>query len=387
MRKFHIPREQSFFSSPTNQCYYCERNLNGAKSWTNLERTSDLFRPSTKSNGHKIKVIVCHTCQRSKTGLEPEEFLEHLQEALDNRQDYKNIDHSRIKTIVKNVNFILRNIEENLNKRNLTISRKSGIKKSILTYHSAQISSTVNKNTLTCFYCNKPLDNTIYDPSSKITRDHVRPKSKHPKSKLIVFSCPLCNSTKSNDEPEIFLAKLKIASYHKQDFKKILFCNLHTIITNLESLITKTLKPPLKSPALTMLRHYDITMLRQRIRENMGSVWLDELDDYTLLELLLLCLALQDNKPAKNLEMEARFLNIRNTEILLNLALQIGWVSAFYRIDTIDFLSITEIKQLNQYYILNDRGRAILKLDELFHSEHTANNSTALKPIDSANGK
>ncbi|MEJ5145093.1 HNH endonuclease [Sphingobacterium sp. MYb388] len=387
MRKFHIPRGQSFFSSPTNQCYYCERNLNGAKSWTNLERTSDLFRPSTKSYGHKIKVIVCHTCQRSKTGLEPEEFLEHLQEALDNRQDYKNIDHSRIKTIVKNVNFILRNIEENLNKRNLTISRKSGIKKSILTYHSIQAPSRENKNTLMCFYCQKPLDNTLYDPSCKITRDHVRPKSKHPKSRLIVFSCPPCNGTKNNDEPEVFLAKLKIAYCQEQDFKKIPLCHLETIIMNLESLITKTLKPYPDYPALALVQHYDIRKLRQRIHDHQGASWLDELDDYTLLDLLLLCLTLQHKKSPEKLHSEARFLNIQNLEILLNLALQIGWVSAFYRIDTIDFLSITEIKQLNQYYILNDRGRAILQLDELFHSEHIANNSTALKPIDSANGK
>lgn len=368
MRRLRITHGSSFYSPPVDQCFYCERHLSGYNSWTNLQRCNDLFRPSTKLCGNKIRVIVCHTCQRAKSRLEPEEFMEILQESFEKQQEFKYIDVSRIQTVAKNVSYILNHLEPNLNQRNLTIVKKTDSEKPQLKYQDipkeqSNVAVTQVNTTLTCYYCDRALDTSRKDPNCQITRDHVRPISKHPDSRLIVFSCYLCNNTKANDEPEVFLAKLTIAHYHEQNYKKIPYHQISTMIINLRYLINKSLQPFASYPVLETLQLYDLPILRQQLHDKSRQLWLDQLDDYALLELLLVCLSAQTRRSRDGLAHDAAFFNILLWQERLELALKIGWVSAFYRIDTIDFHSLTDEKEFDQFYILNDRGRAVLQLE------------------------
>jgi len=369
MRRLRITHGPSFYRSPVDQCFYCERHLSGYNNWTNLQRCNDLFRPSTKWYGNKIRVTVCHTCQRAKSRLEPEEFLEILQECSERQQEFKYIDVSRIQTVIRNVSYILNQLEPNLHQRNLSIVKKTDSEKPQLKYQDVTGAQSINEaaaqinTTLTCYYCNRPLDISRRDPSRQITRDHVRPISKHPDSRLIVFSCHRCNNTKANDEPEIFLSKLKIAHYHEQNYKKIPYHLLSTIIINLRNLINKSLQPFASYPILETLQLYDLPALRQQLHDKKRQLWLDQLDDYALLELLLVCLSVRTKRSREGLAHDAAFCNIMLWQERLDLALTIGWISAFYRIDTSDFHSLMDEKEFDQFYILNNRGRAILQLE------------------------
>ncbi|MFC3352416.1 hypothetical protein [Sphingobacterium zeae] len=244
-----------------------------------------------------------------------------------------------------------------------------------ITYAHSFYSSSIEQ----CFYCERHLSdhnnwtnlqrcNDLFRPSTKscgnkITRDHVRPISKHPESRKIVFSCHSCNNSKANDEAEIFLAKLKIANTHNQNYKKIPYHLLSTIIVNLQDLIHKSLRPFARYPALSILQRYDLSLLRQQLHGKNRQLWLDRIDDYTLLELLLLCLGAQNNRSRDGLAHDAAFFNITLWQERLELALEIGWISAFYRIDTIDFHALMEEQEFDQFYILSDRGRAALQLE------------------------
>ncbi len=369
MRKLRITHGRSFQSSPIEQCFYCERHLSSHYNWTNLQRCNDLFRPSTKLCGNKIRVVICHTCQRAKSRLEPEEFIEILQASFDKTQEFKYIAVSQIQTIISNILYILDHLEPDLNGRNLTVLKRTGSEKPLLNYQAVSSPLSIQPNasqmntSLTCYYCNTPLDISRQDPSRQITRDHVRPASKHPESRQIVFSCHSCNNSKANDEPEIFLAKLKIANTHKQNYKKIPYHLLSTIIVNLQDLIHKSLKPFAPYPVLDILQRYDLSLLRQQLHGKNRQLWLDRIDDYALLELLLLCLGAKNNRSQDGLAHDAAFFNIPLWRERLELALEIGWISAFYRIDTIDFHALMEEQEFDQFYILSDRGRAALQLE------------------------
>ncbi|WP_159729468.1 hypothetical protein [Sphingobacterium sp. 18053] len=369
MRKLRITYRQSFYNSPIEQCFYCKRHLSDHNNWTNLQRCNDLFRPSTKLCGNKIRVVVCHTCQRAKSQLEPEEFIEILQGCFDKTKEFKYIAVSQIQTIIRNILYILDHLEPDLNGRNLTVLKRTDSEKPQLKYQAVSSPLSIQPNasqintSLTCYYCNTPLDITRQDPSRQITRDHVRPLSKHPESRKIVFSCHSCNNSKANDEPEIFLAKLKIANYHKQNYKKIPYHRLCTIIVNLQDLIHKSLKPFAPYPVLSILKCYDLSLLRQQLHREKRQLWLERIDDFVLLELLLLCLSAQNNRSRDGLAHDAAFFNITLWQERLELALEIGWISAFYRIDTIDFHALMEEQEFDQFYILSDRGRAALQLE------------------------
>lgn len=358
MKRLHLQTGQSFFNSPVEQCFYCERHINGPNSWSNLERVTDYFRPSLRG-GPTIKIIACHSCQRSKIGLQPEEFIEKLAAASENQQPYKNIDYSQMETIVRNVNYVLTELEKNLDNRQLTIIRKVNQTNPTLIYKALLIPTD---NSPSCFYCQSPLDHAGEDHRYRITKDHFRPISKHPRSRLLLLSCPLCNHTKGNDEPEVFLAKIKIAYYHSEDYKKIPFMHLENIIKNLDTKLQDSKQHILGHPALTVIQRYDISLLRRRAFNRSDLAVLACLDDYSLLDLILLCLSLQYRSTLKNLIFEAKFLNIHHFDRLLNLSLTLGWLSTFYSINTIDFSSITSEKMLKQYYILNDYGREIVSL-------------------------
>ncbi|MGF7028460.1 hypothetical protein [Sphingobacterium sp. HSC-15S19] len=369
MRKLRITYGHSFYSSSIEQCFYCERHLSDHNNWTNLQRCNDLFRPSTKLSGNKIRVVVCHTCQRAKSRLEPEEFIEILQASFDRIQEFKYIAVSHIQTIISNILYILDHLEPDLNGRNLTVLKRTNSENPQLKYQAVSSPLSIQPNasqmntSLTCYYCNTALDISRQDPSRQITRDHVRPASKHPESRQIVFSCHSCNNSKANDEPEIFLAKLKIANTHKQNYKKIPYHLLSTIIVNLQDLIHKSLKPFAPYPVLAILQRYDLSLLRQQLHGKNRQLWLERIDDYALLELLLLCLGAQNNRSQDGLAHDAAFFNITLWRERLELALEIGWISAFYRIDTIDFHALMEEQDFDQFYILSDRGRAALQLE------------------------
>ncbi len=366
MRKLRITYGRSFQSTPIEQCFYCERHLSSHHNWTNLQRCNDLLRPSTKMSGNKISVIVCHTCKRAKLQLEPEEFIEKLRACFETQQDFKHIDASRIQMVIKNLTSILDYLEPNLNGRNLTVAKRTDLEKPILKYQVVTSVQSIQSNTtLTCYYCNRPLDASRKDASLHITRDHVRPISKHPESRQIVFSCHLCNNSKANDEPEIFLAKLKIAHYHKQNYKKIPYHLLSTMIVSLQDLISKSLKSFAPYPVLDILHHYDLSLLRKQLHRKQRQLWLEQIDDYALLELLLLCLGAQNKRSSEGLAHDAAFFNITLWQERLELALEIGWISAFYRIDTIDFHALMQEQEFDQFYILNDRGRAALQLEAI----------------------
>ncbi len=369
MRKLRITYGHSFYSFPIEQCFYCERHLSDHNNWTNLQRCNDLFRPSTKLSGNKIRVVVCHTCQRAKSRLEPEEFIEILQASYDKIQEFKYIAVSHISTIISNILYILDHLEPDLNGRNLTIFKRTDSEKPQLKYQamssplSIQTNASQFNTSLTCYYCNRPLDASRKDASLQITRDHVRPISKHPESRQIVFSCHLCNNSKANDEPEIFLAKLKIAHYHEQNYKKIPYHLLSTMIVSLQDLISKSLQSFAPYPVLDILHHYDLSLLRKQLHRKQRQLWLEQIDDYALLELLLLCLGAQNKRSSEGLAHDAAFFNITLWQERLELALEIGWISAFYRIDTIDFHALMQEQEFDQFYILNDRGRAALQLE------------------------
>lgn len=366
MRKLRITYGRSFQSTPIEQCYYCERHLSSHHNWTNLQRCNDLLRPSTKMSGNKISVIVCHTCKRAKLQLEPEEFIEILQGCFDTQQEFKYIDVSRIQMVIKNLIYILDYLEPNLKGRNLTVVKRTDLEKPILKYQVVTSVQSIQSNTtLTCYYCNRPLDASRKDASLQITRDHVRPISKHPESRQIVFSCHLCNNSKANDEPEIFLAKLKIAHYHKQNYKKIPYHLLSTMIVSLQDLISKSLKSFAPYPVLDILHHYDLSLLRKQLHRKQRQLWLEQIDDYALLELLLLCLGAQNKRSSEGLAHDAAFFNITLWQERLELALEIGWISGFYRIDTIDFHALMQEQEFDQFYILNDRGRSALQLEAI----------------------
>lgn len=371
MRKLRITYGRSFQSTPIEQCFYCERHLSSHHNWTNLQRCNDLLRPSTKMSGNKISVIVCHTCKRAKLQLEPEEFIEILQGCFDTQQEFKYIDVSRIQMVIKNLIYILDYLEPNLNGRNLTVAKRTDSEKPLLNYQAVTSSLSIQSNasqintSLTCYYCNRPLDASRKDASLQITRDHVRPISKHPESRQIVFSCHLCNNSKANDEPEIFLAKLKIAHYHKQNYKKIPYHLLSTMIVSLQDLINNSLKSFAPYPVLDILHHYDLSLLRKQLHRKQRQLWLEQIDDYALLELLLLCLGAQNKRSSEGLAHDAAFFNITLWQERLELALEIGWISAFYRIDTIDFHALMQEQEFDQFYILNDRGRSALQLEAI----------------------
>lgn len=359
MSKLHFFYEQSVASVSKLQCTYCERHLSKQQDLFALEKLGDIFRPATQSFGNKIKVIVCQSCKSAKKGLSPEEFLARLEQALANRCYYQHIDLLRMQTIIDNISYILHRIEIHLGQRNLTIYRKKGNAKPILNYRA--ITSDERISFIACYYCHKLLDNTSKYTDNRITRDHVRPISKHPDTKVTVFCCPACNNAKSNDEPELFLAKLQIAHYSHLNYKNIPYDKLTLVMDGLRALLEHMAKPCDKYTYLNSIHEYHISQLRHHITGKVRQDLLNTVDDYALLELLLLCFILQKRMSSEALEQEAYYLNIVHFEAQLYLALKLGWVSLFYSIQTIDFPTVLENEMHEQCYELNTRGRAALK--------------------------
>lgn len=80
-----------------------------------------------------------------------------------------------------------------------------------------------------CFYCERHM------PFSRITRDHIIPKSKGGTLKHAVFACHRCNQMKANLSLQQF--RDKVWDYYMKQLKPKQHYSATTIINNIDKLI------------------------------------------------------------------------------------------------------------------------------------------------------
>lgn len=207
-----------------------------------------------------------------------------------------------------------------------------------------------------CYYCERWIGTRDSTGLLKRSLDHVRPKSKHVFSNILIVCCHICNTSKGDLEPEIFLEKLKIALQDHSDFSNIPHAVLSNVIKNTTMLLEKRIKP-LRNYAVTMHLHCcTIQHLRSLARDLLGDKTVDQLHDHFFLDLKIIMLGTLKYVPKLLLEIRHRNISKSHFDKLIQTLKDLDWI--------IEFGSDSINKSRRRYYALSNSGKKALLLDK-----------------------
>ena len=206
-----------------------------------------------------------------------------------------------------------------------------------------------------CYYCERWIGTRDSSGLLKRSVDHVRPKSKHVYSNILVVCCHFCNTSKGDLEPEIFLEKLKISLENQSDFSNIPHAVLSNVIKNTTVLLEKKIKPLRNYPVTMYLNCCSIHHLRGLARDQLGDKIVNQLHDHFFLDLKIIMLGTLKYVPKLLLEIRHRNISKNHFDKLIQTLKDLGWI--------IEFGSDSIKKSRRRYYALSNSGKKALLLD------------------------
>lgn len=205
-----------------------------------------------------------------------------------------------------------------------------------------------------CYYCERWVGYTGSSSSLKRTIDHVRPKSKHLVSKVLVVACHTCNEAKADHEPEIFLEKVKIALQLQEDYVDIPHHVMGTVAKNISMLLQSKVKPMRNHPVTSRIHCCSLSQLREEMCTGLDRPTVNLLHDHFILDLKILMLSTLRYIPKLLLELQCRNMSKSYFDKLIATLADLGWI--------IEFGSELPHKPRRKYYALTLPGIKALGL-------------------------